>query len=111
MSSLFFLTLGGRVLCQQCSALSKRTRQQCRAPALKGKTKCRFHGGKSTGPKTLEGRVRCASAKTKTGLETRQNRAERSRRLAYLRELEAYAYENGQMIGPRTRGRPPRPKP
>ena len=47
--------------CTQCNALSKRTRQRCQAPAIKGKTKCRFHGGKSTGPKTAEGRARIAA--------------------------------------------------
>ena len=52
-----FLTLGGRVLCTQCKAMSKRTRLRCRAPAIKGKAVCRFHGGKSTGPKTKAGRA------------------------------------------------------
>ncbi len=62
-----FLTLGGRVQCTQCNALSKRTRQRCQAPAIKGKTKCRFHGGKSTGPKTKAGRARIAAAHTVHG--------------------------------------------
>lgn len=30
----------------------------CRAKALPGKTRCKFHGGCSTGPRTLEGRRR-----------------------------------------------------
>jgi hypothetical protein len=34
-----FLTLGGRVTCTQCNAQSKRTKLQCRAPVIKGKTK------------------------------------------------------------------------
>ncbi|TDE35057.1 helix-turn-helix domain-containing protein [Antarcticimicrobium sediminis] len=34
----------------------------CRAKALPGKTRCRFHGGLSTGPKTREGRDRIAEA-------------------------------------------------
>jgi len=55
---LLLTTLGGRVQCTQCNALSKRTRQRCQAPAIKGKTKCRFHGGRSTGAKTVEGRAR-----------------------------------------------------
>jgi hypothetical protein len=38
--------------------MSKRTRQRCQAPAIKGKAVCRFHGGKSTGPKTKAGRAR-----------------------------------------------------
>ena len=57
-----YTTLGGRVECTQCNALSKRTRQRYQAPAIKGKTKCRFHGGKSTGPRTKAGRARIAKA-------------------------------------------------
>ena len=47
-----FLTMGGRIRCIQCKAQSKRTKLQCRAPAMKGKAVCRTHGGLSTGPKT-----------------------------------------------------------
>ena len=57
-----YTTLGGRVTCTQCNALSKRSRQRCQAPAIKGKIKCRFHGGKSTGAKTAESRARIAAA-------------------------------------------------
>ena len=53
-----YTTLGGRRISTQKNALSKRTRQRCQAPAIKDKTKCRFHGGKSTGPRTAEGRAR-----------------------------------------------------
>ena len=90
-----FLTLGGRVQCTQCNAQSKRTKQQCRAPAIKGKTKCRFHGGKSTGPKTAEGRARIAAANTVHGRETRQKRAERNRMSGELRELESLCFSLG----------------
>ena len=49
-----FLTLGGRIRCNQCQAKSKRTGQQCRLPAMtEGKAVCRTHGGLSTGPKDL----------------------------------------------------------
>ncbi|PIV79226.1 MAG: hypothetical protein COW54_05530 [Rhodobacteraceae bacterium CG17_big_fil_post_rev_8_21_14_2_50_63_15] len=34
----------------------------CKAKALPGKIRCRFHGGLSTGPKTPEGRERIAEA-------------------------------------------------
>jgi hypothetical protein len=46
------ITAGGRIRCTQCTAQSKRTKVQCRAPATKGKKVCKFHGGSSTGPKT-----------------------------------------------------------
>ena len=84
-----FLTLGGRVECRQCNAKSKRTQQRCKAPAIKGKTKCRFHGGKSTGAKTAEGKARIAKAHTIHGRETRQKRLETSYMLAELYQLPA----------------------
>ena len=78
---------GGRIRCAQCQARSKRTKEQCRAPAAKGKRVCRFHGGKSTGPKTADGRAACTAAKTVHGLETRAIRVERQQKLAELRVL------------------------
>jgi len=100
-------TAGGRIRCLQCTARSKRTGHQCRAAALKGKTKCQFHGGRSTGPKTAEGRQRCAEAKTVHGRETRKARTERSVALAKLAELEAVGREAGLITGPKTAGRQP----
>lgn len=41
-----------------CTARSKRTHQPCKQPRMKGKQVCRFHGGRSTGPRTKEGRQR-----------------------------------------------------
>ena len=70
--------------------MSKRTRQRCQAPAIKGKTKCRFHAGKSTGPKTA-GRARIAAAHTVHGRETRQKRADTSAKLAELHQLVCMA--------------------
>jgi len=34
----------------------------CKAKPLPGKTRCKFHGGASTGPKTPDGRERIAEA-------------------------------------------------
>jgi len=98
------LTLGGRITCPRCQARSKRTKQQCRAPASKGKTKCRFHGGASTGPKTEAGRLRCGEVKIIHGRETRSIRAERSQAIGRLQALEALGHALGIMHGPRTRG-------
>jgi len=100
-----FRTAGGRITCLQCNAKSKRTGIQCRAPAAKGKTKCRFHGGRSTGPKTEQGRQRCAEAKTIHGNETRKARTERAEGMRRLRALEDLGYALGIMNGPRTCGR------
>ncbi len=35
----------------QCTAKSKRSGERCKCYAMKGKTVCRIHGGRSTGPK------------------------------------------------------------
>ena len=35
----------------RCSATSKRTRERCKAPAVRGWTVCRFHGARGGGPK------------------------------------------------------------
>lgn len=108
MAPSFILTFGGRIRCLQCTAKSKRTGVQCRAPALKGKTKCRTHGGKSTGPRTAEGKARSAAAQLVHGRETRKARAERSVGLARLAELDELGRRVGLITGPRTRG--PKPK-
>ena len=105
-----FLTLGGRVLCNQCQARSSRTKKQCRAPAMKGKRVCRTHGGLSTGPKTAEGRARCAQAKTIHGNDTRVARAEHSKKMAEIRNLEAIGFKIGMFTGTRLVGRKPKPK-
>lgn len=67
-------TAGGHITCLRCNAMSKRTRVQCGGPAVSGKTKCRFHGGLSTGPKTELGRQICAAAKTIHGDDSRLDR-------------------------------------
>jgi len=103
-----FLTLGGRVQCVQCQATSKRTGQQCRAPAIQGQRVCRFHGGRSTGPKTPEGRQRCAKAKTVHGEETTAIRKDRSCASARLAMLESIGHALGIMNGAtKTPGRKP----
>ena len=94
-----YTTLGGRIECTQCNALSKRTRQRCQAPAIKGKTKCRFHGGRSTGPKTKAGQAKITAAHTVHGRETRAIRAERSAKLAELYELEMLGRSIGMFEG------------
>ena len=70
-------------------------------------TKCRFHGGKSTGPKTPEGRQRCAKARLVHGQETASMRKERSLASARLAMLEEIGHGIKMMSGPRTRGRKP----
>ena len=98
---------GGRIRCSRCQALSRRSKLQCKKPALTGKRVCGFHGGKSTGPKTAEGRQRCAEVKTVHGRERRAIRAQRSRDDAYIRNLEDSGRVFGFISGTRTPGRKP----
>ena len=100
-----FVTAGGLIRCLQCQAKSKRTKLQCRDPAAKGKTKCRFHGGASTDPKTPEGRQRCAESKNIHGNETRKARSDRAKAMGRLRALEGHGHALGIMHGPRMPGR------
>jgi hypothetical protein len=78
----------GKTAAPRCQAKSKRSGLQCCKAAMKGKSVCRTHGGASTGPRTPEGRQKCAEAKTVHGWETRAIRRERAEKLAELRELE-----------------------
>jgi len=78
-------TAGGKIRCPRCQAMSKRTGEQCGAPAERGKRVCRFHGARSTGAKTEAGRQRILAALTKHG---RESRAQRERRALKLRELK-----------------------
>jgi len=84
----FILTRGGRIRCPRCQAKSNRTKQQCRSPAIRGKRVCKVHGGRSTGPRTQQGRNLCGAAKTLHGRETRAIRAKRQQALAELKLLE-----------------------
>lgn len=80
--------LGGRGTAPRCQAKAKHSGEQCRKPAMRGKAVCRTHGGASTGPKTQQGRERCAQAKTVHGWETREIRRKRDDKLRELRLLE-----------------------
>ncbi len=103
-----FLTAGGRIICKQCEGTSRRTKERCKAPASTNSLRCRYHGGrKHSGPTTLEGRKRCAAAKTVHGNETRSVRTERSHASARLAILEAVGFGLGMMTGSRTPGRRP----
>ena len=87
----YILLAGGRIRCIQCNATSKRTGVQCCAAALRGKTKCASHGGRSTGPKTAEGKARIAAAQLVHGRDTRQARIDRSLRMSQLKDIETIA--------------------
>ena len=86
-----WLQTGGKsITCLRCTALSKRTKNQCGRPALKSsKTqKCQFHGGRGSGPKTLEGRERIGKAHLVHGNETTEARQERSEKALWFSQIE-----------------------
>jgi hypothetical protein len=100
-------TAGGKIQCLRCTSNSSRTGVQCGRPALRSsKTqKCQFHGGRSTGPKTAEGKARIAAAHTVHGQETNTARTERSAGSARLSRIEDAMYLLEMTTAPRTRGR------
>ena len=78
---------GQEIPAPRCQAQSKRSKQQCRKAAIRGKRVCRIHGGLSTGPRTLQGRKRCAVAKTEHGWETRKLRKKRAEKFREMKAL------------------------
>jgi hypothetical protein len=103
----YIVLAGGRIQCRRCQALSRRSKGQCKKPALRTHAVCAFHGGKSTGPRTQEGKARIAQAHTIHGNETKAKREGRSRSDAYMRNLEDLLYVFGMTKAPRWRGRKP----
>ena len=95
----------GRIRCRRCSARSKRTKLRCGAPAMRGKKVCATHGGKSTGPKTEQGKENSAKANLKNGKYTKQAQTEHSEASAQLSQLEDAMYLLGLSNAPRCTGR------
>ena len=106
----YLVTAGGRIRCLRCTAMSKRSRLQCKRPALVASRarKCEFHGGRSTGPKTAEGKARIGAAHLVHGEETNQRKLERSEGSFRMAQLEDVAHAIGLITtAPRTPGRKP----
>ena len=51
---------------KRCLARTRRG-SPCQNPAIRGRSRCKLHGGKSTGPKSIEGKARVAAANTRHG--------------------------------------------
>jgi ribosomal protein L32 len=75
-------------LAQSCPRCGARTRsgRSCQGPAMSN-SRCRMHGGKSTGPRTAEGLARIRAARTTHGMRTAE--MEQMRKL--VRQLRAGA--------------------
>ena len=74
----------------RCGARTRKD-QPCRAPAVRGKRRCRMHGGRSTGPRTPAGRERSTRARWTHGRYS----AERQREFQQLK-AEYAAFNAGQ---------------
>ncbi len=70
-----------------CSAKTRHG-TACQKPPLKGKQRCRLHGGLSTGPRTAEGKARIAAANFKHGRRSKKFVEARAKIWAELREIE-----------------------
>jgi hypothetical protein len=93
--------------CTRCAAVFKATGQRCTATTLAGRRTCLRHGGASTGPRTIEGKKRCADARTVHGQDTIAMRQERSLGSARVAVLELIGFAIGLLSGTKTRGRRP----
>lgn len=85
-------TAAGKITCRRCQARSGRTKLQCGRPAISTskKSKCQFHGGRSTGPRTQEGLDRIRAAHWKHGESTKVVREKQSAKnlmFCYLEDL------------------------
>src|SRR5262249_41860176 len=61
----------------KCGAKNRRG-TPCQAPAMRGRRRCRLHGGKSTGPKTQAGIRSIQRANTKHGFYSKASKRERA---------------------------------
>jgi len=77
-----------------CSATT-RSATPCQKPPMKGKKRCRLHGGLSTGPRTAEGKARIAAAHWKHGRRSKKFVEMRAKIWKELREIEARMRADG----------------
>lgn len=68
----------------RCGAMT-RAGTPCKRAAVRGGTRCPLHGGRSTGPRTPEGRERARLANYRHGRRTQEAVERRKRRNAALR--------------------------
>ena len=71
---------------KRCLAKTRRG-TECQRPAITGAGRCRLHGGRSTGPRTEEGRAGISAANTKHGRKTKERLAEAKARAQANREI------------------------
>ena len=71
----------------RCSAKTRRG-TACQKPPMKGKKRCRNHGGASSGPKTSKGRAKIAQTHFKHGKRSKRFVEQRKKIWAELRKIE-----------------------
>jgi len=83
----------------RCGAHCKSTGQPCRAPGMRRSngvySRCYMHGGRSTGPKTPEGKERVRQARITHGRSTAKAKAIRRELRDALRAIKAKLTEAG----------------
>ena len=79
---------------QSCGARTRRG-TACQKSPVAGRTRCRLHGGLSTGPKTPEGKARIAAAHWKNGRRSRAFTEARKKIWADLRAVDARMRADG----------------
>ena len=72
---------------EKCLALTRRG-TACQKPPIKGKTRCRLHGGLSSGPRTAEGKARITAAHFRHGRRSKKFVEARAKIWAELRIIE-----------------------
>ena len=104
---LFVTLAGGRIRCLRCTAQSSRTKMQCGKPAMKSSRsqKCTHHGGRSTGPRTAEGKQRLLEAHLVHGECSKAARASYAKDSAALSMLEDSLHVLGMTDAKRRQGR------
>ena len=74
---------------QRCLAKTRKG-TPCQNPVVTDRNRCRMHGGKSTGPRTAEGKARVAAANTKHGRRSKAH----AEKVRYIHaELRRITYE------------------
>ena len=98
---------GGRIRCLRCVSRSVRSGLQCAKPAMKSSRtqKCSHHGGRSTGPRTAEGKQRLLEAHLVHGESSRAARASYAKDSATLSMLEDSLHVLGMTDAKRRQGR------
>ena len=67
----------------------------CQKHPIAGRTRCRLHGGRSTGPRTPEGKAACAAAHWKHGRRSKAYAEARKQIWTNLRNVEKAMRDEG----------------